>query len=85
MYHKNSEIGIFKIIKARITKDSIIKEGERLDQRFKSLKNKAVCFSNFYDIDQIVFDPSQVGQFITLSKNKNAIMVLQASGGGKDI
>lgn len=85
LYHTKTEIGFFKIIKSPIPRDSILKEGERLDDRFKQLKNKSVCFSNFYDIDQIVFDPQTVGQFITLSKNKNAIMVLQASGGGKDI
>lgn len=76
LYHTKTEIGFFKIIKSPIPRDSILKEGERLDDRFKQLKNKSVCFSNFYDIDQIVFDPQTVGQFITLSKNKNAIMVL---------
>ena len=51
LYHTKSEIGFFKIIKAPIPKESGMKEGEKSEERFKTLKTRSVCFSNFYDVD----------------------------------
>ena len=48
----------------------------RLNEKsIKSLKSRPVCTSNFYDIDQIVFDPISVGTFVALSKKQNAIVI----------
>ena len=49
------------------------------------MNSKPVCASNFYDIDQIVFDHMSVGTFIALSKKNNALVLFQASGAGKDV
>lgn len=78
LYYTKQEIGFFKLLKAPTAPDGKKEKPKSLEERIKTLKSKPVCFSNFYDIDQIVFDPVSAGTFIALSKKDNAIVLFQA-------
>lgn len=83
LYHTKREIGFFKLIKAP---PAAQKKGEEsVEPQTRQLKSKPACFSNFYDIEDVVFDPVSVGSFIALSKKDNALVVFQGSGQGREI